>query len=426
MTTAVPTNAPTPARATARPTASSRRALIVGLGISGISTAIALHQAGWEPTIVEKASARRKGGYFIGLFGMGRNAAQNLGAIEGLHDRRSPASHNFAIDRHGITERTLGFADAPIDLGPWMMLRGDVEEATFNALPDDVEIRYGTRPVEIWQNAGGVRVTLENVGTGERTEEDYDLLVGADGIHSQVREMVFGPAEKYTHSLGTMICAFELPETPPGLGQEQGVILTEVGRSFWLFPFSDHPPTVLFTYDSDDPQAERKKDPRRRLREVFGPEPFGDYMGYALDQFDVAEEYIFDTTDQIRMDSWHRGRVVLVGDSAWCPTLYSGMGATSGIGGADALGAALRKYPDDIDAALDRWEEVLRPKLAQFQQQGATTGRKNFLSRTQAELDARTKSVHQRRRMMKNPLLGKVLKHTPFVRNRNADLTALV
>jgi 2-polyprenyl-6-methoxyphenol hydroxylase-like FAD-dependent oxidoreductase len=406
--------------------ATGRRALVVGLGISGIASAIALKQSGWEPVIVEKAPARRRGGYFIGLFGLGRIAADHLGALPGLHDRRSPASQNFAIDRTGIIGDTLGFADAPADFGPWMMLRGDVEQATFDALPDDVEIRYNTRPVDVWQNASGVRVTLEDSATGERTQEEYELLVGADGIHSQVREMVFGPAQKYLHELGTMICAFELPENPPGLKPDQGVILTEVGKAFWVFPFADHPATVLFTWASDDPGAERKLDPKQHIREVFGDQPFGAYMEYALDQLDRADEFLYDTTEQVKMDSWHRGRVVLVGDSAWCPTLYSGMGATSGIGGADLLGAALRKHPDDLDAALDGWEKVMRPKIANFQKEGATQGRKNFVSLTQAELDKRNKSVGQRRKMIKNPIVGRLLKHVPMIRNRNADLTALL
>ncbi len=400
----------------------SKKALVVGLGISGISSAIALKQAGWEPTIVEKAPGRRKGGYFMGVFGLGRHAAEHLGALDELHDRRGRLSENFAIYRNGIIDNTLGFADVPGDFGPWMMLRGDVENATFNALPKDVEIRYNTRPVDIWQNASGVRVTLKDSTTGEQIEETYDFVVGADGIHSRVRELVFGPADKYLKGLGYMICAFELPENPPGLKQDQGVILTEVGKSFWVFPFKDHPATVLFTYKADDPQAERKKDPKRRIREVYG-QPYGQYMEYALNQLDQTEEFIFDTTDQVKMDSWHRGRVVLVGDSAWCPTLYSGMGATTALGGADLLGAVLRKYPGDIDTALNKWEKILRPRVAQFQKQGATMGRKNFVADDQEELDKRNKNVQRRRKTIKNPLLGKILKHSSFIKNRNADIT---
>lgn len=403
-----------------------RTALVVGLGISGISAAIALKQAGWEPKIVEKAPARRRGGYFIALFKMGRIAAEHLGALDGLHDRGSAAAKNFAIARTGITGPMIGFADAPKSFMPWMMLRGDVEQAVFDTLPGDVEIRYNTRPVDVTQDGQSVQVTLEDSATGTQSVRMYDLLVGADGVHSQIREMVFGPAERFTVPLDCMVCAFELPENPPGLKPIQGVIMREVGRSFWVFPFDDHAATVLFTYAADDPQSERKKDARQRVREIFGPAPYGKYMGYALDQLEQADESIFDTTDQIKMDTWHTGRVMLLGDAAWCPTLYSGMGATTEIAGADLLGAALRRHPDDLDTALTEWERVLRPKLTAFQKQGASMGRKTFLAITQRELDARNRSMPLRMKVISNRLIGKILPHVPMIKARNTDLTTLL
>lgn len=400
----------------------TKKALVVGLGISGISTAIALKQAGWEPVIIEKAPERRQGGYFLALFGLGRHAAKDLGILQYLHDRKGNHSENFEINRAGIVEKTLGFADIPGDFGPWMMLRGDIENAAFKALPEDVEVRYSTIPVDIWQNASKAYVKTKNVQTEAVTEEYYDLVVGADGVRSQVRNLAFGPDEHYIKDLGYMICAYELPGNPPGLKEGQGAILTEVGRSFWLFPFKDHPATVLFTYCTEDTQTERKKDPKKRIREVYG-EPYGQYMEYALEQLDQAENVIFGTTDQVKMTRWHRGRVVLVGDAAWCPTLYSGMGATFGLGGADLLGKALQKYPDDIEHALNKWEKILRPKVERIQKDGANGGRKNFVAKNQKELDKRNKNIQQRRKLLKLPLLSHLFKYTPFIKERNTDLT---
>ncbi len=307
-----------------------------------------------------------------------------------------------------------------------MVLRGDVERACFEALPAEIEIRYDTRPVTISQTATEVKVTLEKISSQERKEEKFDLLVGADGIHSQTRSLVFGEESQYSHQLGTMICAFELAENPPGLEPGQGLILTEVGKSFWLFPFKDHPATVLFTYATEDPAAERKLDPKKRLREVYGDKPYGDFMEYALDQLDQADEFLFDSTAQIQMDSWHQGRVVLVGDSAWCPSLYSGMGATLGIAGADLLGAAVRKYPHDIAKALDEWEAILGPKVKAAHKQGRGSGRKNFVCLTAKELTQREKSIKGRRALLGNPLLNFLLPHTPFAKNRSADLVQLL
>lgn len=400
----------------------NKKVLIVGLGISGISTAIALKQAGWDPVIIEKASERRKGGYFLALFGLGRHAARDLSALQYLHDRRSSKSINFSIDRTGITGETLGFADIPLSFAPWMMLRGDIESATYKALPQDIEILYDTVPYDIWQNASEVRVTTQNLKTKEKHESIYGLVVGADGVFSQVRQLAFGPHKQYIKSLGYMICAFQLPENPPELEYDQGAILHEVDKSYTVFPFKDHPATVLFTYKTDDPQTERKKDPTKRIREVFG-EPYGPQMRYALDQLDKADDVIFGTTDQVKMASWYRGRVILVGDSAWCPTLYSGMGATLGLGGANLLGKALQKYPNNIDYALNKWESILRPKVEEFQKQGATTGRKNFVSINQKEVEKRERNIKIRKRLLKNPLFGKLSKYAPFIQMRNKDLT---
>ncbi|GAA6819360.1 FAD-dependent monooxygenase [Helicobacter pylori] len=399
-----------------------KKALIVGLGISGISSAIALKQAGWDPVIIEKASERRKGGYFLALHGLGRYAAKDLGALQYLHDRRSATSVNFAINRTGITGYTLGFADVPESFAPWMMLRGDIENATYKALPNDIEILYDTVPYAIWQNASEVCVTTKNLKNNMKSESSYDLVVGADGVYSQVRELAFGPHNQYIKELGYMICAYQLTENPPGLKLDQGVILHEVKKSFTVFTFKDHPATVLFTYKTDNPQVERKKDPPKRIREVFG-KPYGEYMEFALEQLDNADDVIFGTTDQVKMPSWYRGRVVLVGDSAWCPTLYSGMGATLGLGGANLLGKALQKYPNNIEYALNQWENILRPKVEQFQKQGATTGRRNFVSENQKEVQKRERNIKVTMKLMKSQLFGKLIKYIPFIKARNTDLT---
>lgn len=146
-------------------------------------------------------------------------------------------------------------------------------------------------------------------------------------------------------------------------------------------------------------------------------------MEFALEQLDQADDVIFSTTDQVKMPSWYRGRVVIVGDSAWCPTLYSGMGATLGLGGANLLGKVLQKYPDNIEYALNEWENILRPKVKQFQKQGVTTGRRNFVSINDKEVQKRENSIKLRRTLMKINLLGNLLKYTPFIKARNADLT---
>lgn len=341
------------------------RVLVVGMGVSGIATAARLHAAGWTPVIVERAPGRRQGGYFVALFGAGKAAARRLGLLDHLHDRTPTPRHVF-MDRAGRKRAGMSFADMPGK--PWLMLRGDAEQAAFATLPPDVEIRYATVPTAIEQDADGVDVTLHDTAAGTTVTERFDLVVGADGLRSTVRSLVFGPHEAHLRRLGYMIAAFEYPGTPPGLTPGQGATLLEPDRSMWVFAFADHDPTVLLTYRTDDVDAEFTEPPADRIRAVFGPQPFGSTLGSAIDALESADALLFDSVEQVRLDSWHRGRVVLVGDSAWCVTLYAGMGVSAGLAGADLLGAVLERHPGDVEAALAEWERVLRPYITSYQE----------------------------------------------------------
>lgn len=197
--------------------------------------------------------------------------------------------------------------------------------------------------------------------------ERFALVVGADGLRSTVRSLVFGPSEQYLQRLNYMIAAFELPATLSDLTNGDGATLLEPGRSMWIFPFEVHPPTALFSNRTDDADAEFHESPAQRGRAVYGDRPTGRSLAEVLDALDVADELLFDSAEQVHLDSWHRGRVVLVGDSAWCTTLYSGMGVSAGLAGADLLGRLLGQYADDVEHALTEWESTLRPSVEYYQ-----------------------------------------------------------
>ncbi|GAA1330093.1 FAD-dependent monooxygenase [Saccharothrix algeriensis] len=347
---------------------SHKRCLVVGLGISGLATAISLRRIGWEPVIAERAPGRRSGGYFVALFGAGQAAARRLGFDHAIPDRSVRDGRTYVVDRAGHRRPGLGFGDLPGEHR--MVLRGDVEAAAFDALPGDVEIRFATRPTKIEQDESGVDVTLDR--NGAITTERFDLVVGADGLRSTVRQLVFGPHERHLHRLGYMIAALPLPNPLDGVPARDGVSLFEPGRAMWLFPFADRPQSLLFSYRTDDVDGQFTGRPADRVRAAFGPEPAGPLLGPALDVLDNTDSFLFDTVEQSRMDSWSRGRVVLVGDSAWCVSLYAGMGASAALAGADLLGTMLQRHPGHIPGALTSWEAQLRPHLTGYQQTGVS------------------------------------------------------
>lgn len=344
-----------------------RRALIVGLGISGMATALRLHQIGWTPVIVERAPARRTGGYFVIVFGSGRAAAERLGVTRFLSDRR-PAGVTYDCDRAGNRRVSMSFADLPGE--PWTVLRGDVEDAAFRSLPETVETRYSTTPMKIEQLEHGVAVTLSNAADSTVTTEEFDLVVGADGLRSTVRRLAFGPDEKYLHRLDHMIATFELPSKLSDLAVEDGAWLIEPGRSLIIYPLRDRFHTALFSYRTRDVDAEFTEPPAARLRKVYGQQPPGRMLGEVMAAFEDAQDYLFDSAEQVRMDSWHSGRVVLVGDAAWCESMYSGLGASSALAGPDLLGTMIERHPADLTRALTEWEGTLRPVISAYQEFG--------------------------------------------------------
>ncbi|MCV7193969.1 FAD-dependent monooxygenase [Mycolicibacterium brumae] len=400
------------------------KVLVVGLGISGMATAIRLRQAGWEPTIVERAPGRRTEGYFIATMGAGQAAARRLGVLDDLPDRTpGPDGANFDVDRDGNSRRSVGIFDIPLDPRPMLQLRGDVEDTLFTALPADVEVRCQTTPTRISQDDDGVDVVLRNTVTGAETTERYELVVGADGLRSTVRSLVFGPHEQYLHPLGYMIAAFQLSRVPAGLGPTDGAMQFEVGRSLIVYPFADHLPTALFSYRTEDIDAEFAGSPVDRIREVYGPAPYGELLEEVIIEFGDAESRLFDSATQVKMDSWHRGRVVLVGDSAWCPTLYSGMGSSSGMAGGQLLGDVLENSSGSLDDALTEWERRMRPYTDAYQQAGLL-GAQLFTPGDKKAIAMRRGFMAARRSRLLRPVLALLLKAIPSFRMRNADIAA--
>ncbi|WP_217129210.1 FAD-dependent monooxygenase [Streptomyces sp. AC558_RSS880] len=343
-----------------------KRALVVGLGIAGMSAAIGLRRAGWTPVIVERAPERRTGGYFVGLFPEGRQAAVDLGIADHLHTRnpeRAAGTNAWSVDRRGRRRPALGFLDQPG--GPAAVLRGDIEAALWQSITG-VEVRFATTPVEITEGPAEVRVLLENAGTGKQYRESFDLVVGADGMRSSVRRIAFGPHEDHLTTWNAMICAFQLKEQVPTYEASDSIIIARAKRAVWVFGLADHAPTALLTYRTRDIQEQFSGSRVERLRAVFSgmDDPV---VRHVLDSLEEAPDHLFDSVHQVRMPRWSTGRVVLVGDAAWCMNLYSGMGSSSSLRGGAALGAALQEHPDDLAAALDAWEAGLRPFITKHQ-----------------------------------------------------------
>ena len=361
-----------------------KRALVVGLGIAGMSAAIGLRRAGWTPVIVERAPERRTWGYYIFMFQEGLQAAADLGIADHLHTRNPewrPGGNSWSVDRRGRRKPALGLLDTPSGLAS--VLRSDIEAALWkgiagNGTEDAIEVRFATTPVEITEAAGGVQVLLEDAGAGKQYREDFDLVVGADGMRSSVRGMVFGPDEDYMANWKAMICAFQLKEQVPSYEASDSILVARPKRAVWVFGLADHAPCAWLTYRTEDIPDRFAGSAIEQLRAVFSGMDDDPVVRHVLDSLEEAPDHVFDSIHQVKMPRWSTGRVVLVGDAAWCMNTYSAMGSSSSLRGGAALGVALQEHPDDLAAALAAYETGLRPYITR-QQRSARVKQQRFV-----------------------------------------------
>ncbi|WP_194835291.1 FAD-dependent oxidoreductase [Nocardia sp. XZ_19_369] len=335
-----------------------RRATVVGAGIAGLAAALRLHQQGWDVVVIERAPARRSSGYLVNLHGPGYAAAERLGLIPALTSRDIGFFTSVLVHADGREKFRIPAAvtEAAVGNRALSVFRGDLESALYDTVAELADIRFGSTVQAIAQTSEEVVVTLSD-GTRLRTE----LLVGADGVHSRVRELAFGAEHEYFVDLGHVVGAFPLGTVPEHVPEGAGATFIGPGRTAAVMNLGPRRSSAFFTYRCPDPGAELALGAAAALDRAFGD--LGGGVADALRQLsaDPATAY-FDSVGQIVMDRWSQGRVVLLGDAAWCVTVFAGYGAALALDGADRLGTAIAAH-DDIPTALHTWETSLRPEV---------------------------------------------------------------
>jgi deazaflavin-dependent oxidoreductase (nitroreductase family) len=357
------------------------KALICGAGIAGLALAQRLQSHGWEVLIVEHARGPRGQGYMLDFFGPGYDAAKAMGVLPRLKQVAYPVEQVAYVDRNGRRRARLDYAlFARIVNGRLLSLtRPDLETALREEVKDRVELRFGCSISAIENSPTGVTATLTD---GSRV--DADLLVGADGIHSTVRRLIFGPEEEFFRYLGfhTAAYIFEDPEMQKRLGG-RFCLTDSANRLMGLYGLRDGRVATFCVHRTADPTL--PTDPRRLLREKYAS--LGWLVPRALEHCPPGSELYYDQVAQVEVPQWTRGRVVLVGDACQAVSLLAGQGASLAVAGAYVLGEHLATA-ESIETGLARYEQVWRPVITE-KQQVARRGTEWFLPRTEARLWAR-------------------------------------
>ncbi|PRY02521.1 FAD-dependent oxidoreductase [Allonocardiopsis opalescens] len=341
------------------------RVLIVGAGIAGLAAALRLHRAGRRPVVVERSPARRGGGYAVAFAGVGYDAAERMGVLPALAERHITPDEMVYLKPSGAVSFTVPGETVRSMVGErsLSLLRGDIEDVLYQAVRDHAEFRFGTVVEEIAQDEREVRARLS-----DGTTVTAELLVGADGLHSATRTQVFGPEADFRRDLDHMAGVFMLDRLPEGVPAGATVSLTDAGRTLAIIDLGQGRAAAFFGYRTTDPQGELAAGAAAALPRAFAD--VGWVAPEVLARLAAADSVYFDTISQMVVPRWSRGRVVLLGDAAWCVTLFAGYGSSLAVGGADLLGTALEEHPGDIPAALAAWEERLRPETERKQRLG--------------------------------------------------------
>ncbi|WP_228001503.1 FAD-dependent monooxygenase [Nocardia australiensis] len=344
-------------------TTTSPHVLVSGGGIAGNAVALQLLRAGIRTTVVERAAEPRPGGQAVDLRGPSREVAERMGLMPGIRKHQLDERGMAHVDKNGRE-----FARMPAEMfdgkGPVAEIeitRGDLNAvllAEIASAGGELRYRYSEWIEDLCADDTGIEVTFASGAT-----ERFDLVIGADGVHSATRRLAFGPEEQFATYLGGYTSFFTIP-TPAGLEPGWFIMHSVPRAAVGIRPDSD-PATskAIITLRTDaDPRLRRDVAAQQGLiREMLADA--GWEAPAVLAAMPAAPDFYFDELARVDMPALSAGRVTLLGDAGFCGSPMTGMGTAMAIVGGYILAAEIAATPDDLAGAQARYEAIVKPFL---------------------------------------------------------------
>ena len=365
---------------------SNQTVLISGAGIAGPTLAYWLARHRFRPTVVERAAILRSSGSPVDVRGRAVDVAERMGVMARIRDAgtdRTGMSFVNATGRRvgGVNTRALQQAAGSREVE---LPRGDLASILYQASRDHAEFLFGDAIVALGHDEHGVRVTFDRAHPRR-----FDLVIGADGLHSAVRRLAFGPEPDFVQHLGLYVATMRL-DGLDGLiegGGREVVMYNTPGRAVAIHPSRGHA-LAFFAFRSPAVPNFDYRDTaqhKRLLAAAFADA--GWRMPELLKRVQAADDLYFDSVSQVRVRPWWHGRVALVGDAASCVSLF-GDGSSLAVAGAFTLAEELAASPGDHRLAFRRYEASHR-RLVDPRQRGIARGASLLIPATRLGILAR-------------------------------------
>jgi 2-polyprenyl-6-methoxyphenol hydroxylase-like FAD-dependent oxidoreductase len=348
-----------------------RRVLISGASVAGPVLAYWLNRFGFQSTVVERTAELRfgSGGHAVDLFDPALQIIDWMGALTQVQDAGTRTEiFSFIRGGHRPVDVAAAFGSEGVSEHHVEIMRGELAKIIHEAGRKDVEYLFGNSIRSLEENDQGVDVTFQ-LGS-PRT---FDLVIGADGLHSITRHLAFGEEHRFLHFMGGYIAVFTVPnyldlhQQMLGCGDVDRIAaiypVRETGQARVVFLWRT--PTQ-HDYDRHDIAAQRQL-----IRNLYGD--MGWEVPRLLAELEKADDLYLDSISKIVMDSWTRGRVSLVGDAGYSPGPAVGGGTSLAVVGAYVLASELAAARGDHVRGLGAYEQVLRPAVKESQRIGPAT-----------------------------------------------------
>ena len=365
----------------------SKTVLISGVGIAGPTLAFWLARAGFKPTLIEYAPALRTSGYVIDFWGLGYDITEQMGLADDFNRVGYHVCEMRIVDDNGDRITGLGtriFKE--MTGGRFVTLgRSDLSRLLFEKVGGTTETIFGDEIISLQEQSNSVEVQFRKA-----KKRRFDLVIGADGLHSNVRRLIFGPQDRFEKQLGYYVAAFEVKGYRPR-DEDVYIIYSQPGQMTGRFSLHDDRTLFLFVFafNQSIPVSDEAAQ-KAILRERFGDGTWE--CPRILEELDRTESLYFDRVSQIKMEHWSRGRIALVGDAAFCVSLMAGQGSALAITAAYVMAGELVKAAGRHEEAFHSYEALLRGYI-DSKQEGAERFSSAFAPRTRWGLVLRNQVI---------------------------------